>query len=305
MDAAVIVAGEALIDIVVTAEGRTEHMGGSPANVAVGLARLGHPTCLATHIGRDPRGDRLASALDSEGVALVPGSRHATSTPTATAVLGDDGAATYTFTLEWDLDPLLSIPLDAHVHTGSIAATLAPGAHAVQAILQRARVTGTTSYDPNVRPQLMGTPHEARDTIEALTALSDVVKASDEDVKWLYPTMSYEDVLAHWAQLGVLVAIITRGGQGALVHVQGATHKAIAPPVQVVDTVGAGDSFMAGLLSGLLDAELLGDLHARHRLASAGYPQVEAAVTRALRCAAITVGRAGADPPRRDELSGD
>lgn len=303
MHAPVIVVGEALIDIVVSRHGEAEHVGGSPANVAIGLKRLGHPTSLATHIGTDERGVRISDALAAEHVDLAPGSTRAERTPTATALLGTDGAATYAFMIEWELDPDLPVPAGAHLHTGSIAATLQPGAAAVREVLLRARAEHTISYDPNARPQLMGHPEDVRPQVDELISASDVVKASDEDVEWLYGHDSLEETLAYWASLGAILGVVTRGGEGAVVHIGGQTHRVALPAVEVEDTVGAGDSFMSGLLSGLLDAELLGAVEARERLVAADFPTIEPAVARALACAAITVSRAGANPPRRDELA--
>lgn len=303
MTAAVTVVGEALIDIVIPPAGPTvEHVGGSPANVAVGLARLGHPTSLATHVGTDARGRRIAAVLEAEHVALAPGSTTAERTPTATARLDETGAATYDFDLEWRLDADLTVPSGAHLHTGSIAAVLAPGATAVATILETARARATISYDPNVRPSLMGDAATARAAIEHLVSLADVVKASDEDLQWLYPDAEVEDVLRRWAALGPRVLAVTRGGKNVAVLVGGELHQLPVRVVEVVDTVGAGDSFMAGLLSGLLDAGLLGDAAARARLVAAGWSELFPAVVRAIESAAITVSRAGANPPTREEL---
>lgn len=303
MESPVLVVGEALIDIVIPFAGDTvEHVGGSPANVAIGLARLGHATELATHIGTDARGQRIAALLAAERVALTPGSDRAERTSTAAARLDASGAASYEFDLDWQLDDGLPLPA-GHVHTGSISATVPPGGAAVAAIVARAQNSGTVSYDPNARPSIMGGADQVRDQIESLVAASDVVKASDEDIAWLYPGQSLEDVLAAWSALGPQVCAVTRGGAGALVLVQGEFHQLAAPATTVVDTVGAGDSFMSGLLSGLLDAGLLGGPEARERLGAAGWDEVGPAVTRALACAAITVSRAGANPPTRAELS--
>lgn len=299
----VIVAGEALIDIVVSRTGEAEHVGGSPANVAIGLARLDHPAQLACHIGTDERGRRIEQHLAGEQVQLFPGSTAAERTPTATALLGPDGAATYAFKITWELDPELPVPPGVHFHTGSIAATLPPGGDAVRDVAARIRDTSTISYDPNTRPQLMGHPEDVRDRVEELVRLADVVKASDEDMEWLYEGRQLEDVLRHWADLGVPLAIATRGGKGALVLVQGELHSASLPAVEVVDTVGAGDSFMSGILSGLLDVGLLGGPEARARLRTADWAQIQPAVARGLACAAITVSRAGANPPRRGDLA--
>ncbi len=303
MSAQVTVVGEALIDIVIPLDGPTaEHVGGSPANVAIGLARLGHQTELATHIGTDQRGRRIADLMAAEAVALTPGSQSAGRTPTAQATLDAAGVASYEFDLEWTLDPSLPVPEGSHVHTGSIAATLSPGGEAVLAIVRRARERSTVSYDPNARPTLMGSPEQARPIIETLIRLSDVVKASDEDIAWLYPGQDIADVLRGWAAEGPKVCAATRGGSELLVLVGGELHRVPAARVDVVDTVGAGDSFMSGFISGLLDAGLLGGTDARERLATATWEAIAPAADRAMACAAITVSRAGANPPIRAEL---
>jgi len=150
----------------------------------------------------------------------------------------------------------------------------------------------------------MGDPHEVRAKIEQLIGLSDVVKASDDDITWLYDGAPLSDVLRLWGQLGPALVVMTRGDKGAVIglNVSGQLTSVDAPVVEVVDTVGAGDSFMAGLVSGLLEAGLLGGIQARERLRSASLADVRPAVDRALACAAITVSRAGANPPHLAEL---
>jgi len=301
-----LVIGESLIDIVHRPDGSArEHVGGSPANVAVGLARLGHDVTLATMLGQDARGAKIASLLDAEGVALTQDSLGGRPTSVATSTLDAAGAATYRFDLTWQLSR--DQPLDglAHVHTGSVAATLEPGATAVLDTIEKARPSATISYDPNARPALMGDPHEVRAKIEQLIGLSDVVKASDEDIAWLYDSAPLSDILRLWALLGPELIVVTRGDKGAVIGLTrtGELASIHAPLVEVVDTVGAGDSFMAGLLCGLLDASLLGGLQARKRLQSASLADVRPAVNRALACAAITVSRAGANPPHLAELA--
>ena len=307
MNTAVTVVGEALIDIVVPVSGQpSEHVGGSPANVAIGLSRLGHPTRLATHIGTDARGRRIADLMAAEAVELTAGSTDAERTPTATANLDGAGVATYQFDLEWTLDPTtVDLADGGHLHTGSIAATLSPGGDAVLEIVQRAREHATISYDPNARPTLMGSPDEARPIIERLIRLSDVVKASEEDVAWLYGGAPVTHVLAEWAAMGPAICAVTQGGDEVVILAAGELQHFPTLPTKVADTVGAGDSFMAGLISGLLDAGLLGGPEARERLRFADWPVLEAAVSRALACAAITVSRVGANPPTRTELVPD
>jgi len=301
-----LVIGESLIDIVHRPDGSAqEHFGGSPANVAVGLARLSHDVTLATMIGDDERGARITALLDEEVVALTAGSVGGRPTSVATSTLDATGAAAYSFDLAWELNEDQPLEGLTHVHTGSIAATLEPGASAVLSTLQNARPSATISYDPNARPSLMGEPHEVRAKIEELIGLSDVVKASDEDITWLYDGAPLPDILRLWGLLGPALVVMTRGDKGAVIglSITGELTSVDAPVVEVVDTVGAGDSFMAGLVSGLLEARLLGGIQARERLRSASLADVRPAVDRALACAAITVSRAGADPPHLAELT--
>jgi fructokinase len=301
-----LVVGESLIDIVHHADGSAqEHIGGSPANVAVGLARLGHDVSLATMIGKDERGARITDVLDSEGVALTDGSVGGRPTSVATSTLDATGAATYTFDLAWELDAVPHLDGLAHLHTGSISATLEPGASAVLSTLQNARPGATISYDPNARPSLMGDPHEVRAKMEQMIGLSDVVKASDEDVAWLYDRAPLSDIFRLWGLLGPTLVVVTRGDRGAVIGLSttGELTSVDAPAVKVADTVGAGDSFMAGLISGLLDARLLGGTDGRERLRAASMADVLPAVDRALACAAITVSRAGPNPPYLAELA--
>ena len=175
-----LVIGEALVDVVIRPdESPTDIPGGSPANVALGLARLGRDAELDCWIGTDARGQAVRKHLEADGVRLTPGSEGAARTSTAEATIGADGAASYVFDLSWEPPyptrtegaepPLL-------VHTGSIAAILAPGAATVEKVLTDFRATSTVCYDPNARPQLMGEPASARAIVERLVALSDLVK---------------------------------------------------------------------------------------------------------------------------------
>lgn len=300
----ILVVGEALIDIVEPVDGSVrEHVGGSPANVAVGLATLGHPTGLATHVADDERGRRITAHLQDRGVDLLPGSVSAARTPTATAHLDREGGAEYDFEMTWEL---AGIPLEGvgHVHSGSIAATLEPGASAVLELLSAARETATVSYDPNVRPALMGQPHEIRARVEECVGRADVVKASADDLAWLYADAPVREVVHLWGLLGPSVVVVTRSGDGSLVHLSatGEEHEEPAIPVEVVDTVGAGDSYMTGLLSGLADAGLVGGPEARERLRSTSLADALPAVRRAIACATYTVERAGAAAPTRSQL---
>lgn len=300
-----LVIGEALIDIVRPVDGPArEYVGGSPLNVAIGLARLRHPARLAAYLADDAYGRQICEHLTADDVGLVEGSLGAVRTPTAIATLDETGSATYEFDLSWDLP--YPLPTDiGHLHTGSIAAALQPGAERVAEAMLAARDYATVSFDPNPRPTLIGEPHDVRSRLEQLVGYSDVVKASDEDIAWLYGAdVEPDQVLALWGQLGPSLVVMTRGGDGALMHVTATaeTQSIAGRSISVADTVGAGDSFQSGLLSGLLDAGLLGSVGARDRLRRATAVDLRPAVDRAIATSAITVSRAGANPPTRDEL---
>jgi fructokinase len=298
----VLVVGEALVDVVQRADGTvTEHPGGSPMNVAIGLSRLGRRTVLLTRLGTDERGSSVLRHLEASGVRLAEGSVLPGATATALARLAPDGSATYEFDLRWELGAA-TLPVDpVAVHTGSIAAVTEPGGPAVRRLLEQARQASTTSYDPNCRPDLMGDPAVVRPQVEALVALCDVVKLSDEDAAWLAPDRSVEELATRWLALGPSVVVLTRGGAGVTAWCGAGRVDVPAPRVQVVDTVGAGDSAMAALLDGLWTHGLLG-APARAALAAIGTDVLGDVVRHAVRVAALTVSRPGADPPTRAEL---
>jgi fructokinase len=158
----VLVVGEALTDIVTLHEGTTEHPGGSPANVAYGLGGLGITTGLLTAIGDDDRGAAIDNHLRSAGVTLLPGSRSPGRTSTATAALAPDGSASYDFDIAWSIQPLVPAAVPRVVHTGSIATFLGPGAETVKSLLQQCRSDCIVTYDPNIRPALLGSHAEAK-----------------------------------------------------------------------------------------------------------------------------------------------
>lgn len=293
-----LVIGECVADIV-RDPGAADvvHPGGSPANVAYGLARLGRATTLLTQLADDPSGRLIAAHLTGAGVRLALGGAPGR-TPSAVVSLDGRGQATYAFDIAWTLSaqepPATPEPV-RHVHLGSIAAVTDPGAATVLALTGRLRPTATVSYDPNVRPALMGEHGAAVARVERCVALADVVKASDEDLAWLHPGEPPETVAARWLGLGPSVVLVTRGGDGALAVTREHTVAAAAPPVSVVDTVGAGDSFMSAVLDALAG-------HDRAALAALGPVDLAGLLTRAGAAAAVTVSRAGAQPPDRAEL---
>ena len=297
-----LVIGEALIDIV-QRDGQVlgEHVGGSPLNVAVGLGRLDRGVDFLTHIADDERGRRIAEYVEASGVRLVPGSTGAARTPTAAASIDENGAATYTFDIEWQLSgtPEVAPPLVAH--TGSIAGFLDPGCLATAALLDAYRLAATITFDPNVRPALIEDHDQAVDRINRLVEKADVVKASDEDLHWIDPTRTPEQMAAAWQSLGPSIVVVTMGGDGSFAVCAAGIVRVAARPVEVVDTVGAGDSFMTGLIDALWSLDLLGG-DRRADLARIDVDALEGVLRAAAHASAVTVARAGADLPDRAAL---
>lgn len=289
----VMVVGEALIDVVTTAHARVEHPGGSPANVAYGLGRLGVTTGLLTAIAPDARGISIEDHLLSAGVILLPGSKSLTRTASATATIEPDGSARYDFDITWDLAPTAPAYFPKILHTGSIATFLKPGAGAVKSLLEQAHRHCLITYDPNIRPALLGSHKEAKAIFEDLVALTDVVKLSDEDAQWLYPQKSLDETAAHILGLGAGLTVITMGAEGS--HFATATANISIPAVksEVADTIGAGDSYMSALILGFLTRGTSG--FAPAVLEQLGHTAAAAA--------AITVQRPGANPPTLEELN--
>ncbi|MDT7760341.1 MAG: fructokinase [Mycobacterium sp.] len=302
MTARALVIGEALIDIV-ERDGVAlgEHVGGSPLNVAIGLGRLGRDVDFLTHIGRDDRGKRIVDYVKASGVQLVSGSTDAQRTPTALARLDAGGAANYVFDIEWALSGTAEVAPPLVAHTGSIAAFLDPGCLATAALLDAYRPSATISYDPNVRPALISDHEQARTRIERIVERADVVKASDEDLNWIDPNHAPERVAETWLGLGPSIVAVTMGGQGAFAMCAAGSVRVPALPVEVVDTVGAGDAFMTGLIDALWSLDLLG-AGKRAGLAHISLDDLQTVVQAAARVAALTVTRAGADLPDRAAL---
>jgi fructokinase len=289
----VTVVGEALTDVVTTSQGRVEHPGGSPANVAYGLGRLGVTTGLLTAIAPDARGTAIENHLRSAGVILLPGSKSLTRTASATATLAPDGSARYEFDISWDLAPTPPAYFPKILHTGSIATFLSPGATAVKALLEQAHRHCMITYDPNIRPALLGSHTEAKAIFEELVALTDVVKLSDEDAQWLYPRKSLEATAAHILGLGTRLTVITKGAEGSQFTTPAANISIPAVKTTVADTIGAGDSYMSALILGFLTRGTEG--FAPAVLEQLGHTAAAAA--------AITVQRPGANPPTLEELN--
>jgi fructokinase len=297
-----LVIGEALIDIVQDGQQVTgEHVGGSPLNVAVGLARLGRDIDFLTHIAPDPYGRRIAEYINESGAQLVSGSQSADRTTTARLTLDANGSANYVFDLDWQLSGTPEVAPPLFLHTGSIAAVQDPGCLAVAALVDTYRVSATITFDPNVRPTLIADRDLAIARIEHLVERSDIVKVSEEDLRWIDPSRSPERIARIWQSLGPAVVVVTMADQGAEAVCAGGAIRVAAQPVQVVDTVGAGDAFMVGLIDALWGQGLLG-AGQRASLAGIDLDALTEALEAASGVSALTVARAGADLPDRNAL---
>lgn len=307
------VIGEALVDLVAVPGSRTytAYPGGSPANVAVGLARLGAPTSLLARIGPDVFGRMLREHLEGNGVD--PRDLIAASEPSSLAVASLDpaGVATYDFwvdgTADWQWrDDELPDPLADDVealHAGSLASWMEPSAGIIERLLVRehSRSHVTLSLDPNCRPSLMGGGEESRQRIEREVSLVDVVKVSEEDLRWLCPGQTYQQVAKRWLSIGPALVTVTLGAYGAYALTRACEVQVPGFPVNVVDTVGAGDAFTAGLLDGLRRARLFGGA-GRDALYNLNTGTLRRLLAEAVLVASLTCARAGADPPTRGEV---
>jgi len=298
-----LVVGEALVDVIVRPDGsRAEHVGGSPANVALGLGRLGNEVTLLTLIGDDDHGALVRKHLSSAGVGVI-GSTSDGRTATATATIHADGSATYDFDLTWDVDIALAPDADADVlHIGSIGATVAPGSDEVRLLVTVRRASSVISFDPNIRPALVGPRDPVVRRVEHLVVLSDIVKVSAEDLSWLYPAVVPALSAARWAHIGGPLVVMTSGAETVVAFWHGRRIEVEPSSVEVVDTVGAGDAFMAALLDTL--GRVVPGLN-RDEFYELTEDVIEAAVKRATVASALTVMRAGADLPTRAELPED
>ncbi|HMP42209.1 MAG TPA: carbohydrate kinase [Roseiflexaceae bacterium] len=304
--------GELLIDFLpITDHGQTTgfsmYPGGSPMNVALGFARLGQPAAFAGGVSRDFFGRTLRSFLDKEGVDtrfLID--IDAPSTLSFVAIEHDEPA--YTFYGEGAADTLytpelISPALYAEtraLHVGSISLLRAPTADAVVAACEALHGKALISFDPNIRAGLIGDEASYRQRIERILGLADLVKISVVDLAWLLPNVPVEAAAAQLLAHGAALVVITLGGDGIMAwrHGEAPVHVPVFP-VQLADTIGAGDTVDAGLLVGLAERDAL----TRAALTTLARPELEATLRFAAAAAAITCQRVGADLPRRADVA--
>lgn len=302
------VVGEALIDLAVseTAPARpVAHPGGSPMNVAVTLGRLESPVAFLGRLSGDAFGELLRSHLKDSGVDLRWTVDAAEPTSLAVVSVAPGGGASYSFhvhrTADWQWSPaeLPASPGFDAVHVGSLGLALEPGGPVVAEWLERLGGATTVSLDPNVRPKLLGDRERYRRRLDRWLSFSDLVKVSDEDLNWTWPGGDPADLARGWIEQGRRLVVVTRGGDGSHVFGRDFEFTVAACETDMVDTVGAGDSFSGALLHWLDRAERLRP----DRFANLTAAEAREAVEFASSVAAITCSRAGANPPRRGELA--
>lgn len=305
-----VVCGEALFDVFAAGDtpagmALDARIGGSPFNVALGLARLGQPVAFFGGVSRGFLGERLKRALQDEGIATDCVTW--LDAPTTLSLVGVDarGVPSYSFYGAGAADRELPLAAAGRVpettralHLGSYAMVVEPVASAQRALVERLHGRCVVAYDPNVRATVEPDLARWRSTLDWMAARTHVLKVSEEDLAGLYPGVPHADLAARWRAAGVAAVVVTLGGQGARAYLAD-TELAVAPhPAQLVDTVGAGDTFQAAMLTALAERDALSPGALRQLTASA-WSEV---LGFAAQAAAITCGRRGADLPRRAEL---
>jgi fructokinase len=303
----ILISGEALIDLIpdpIKASAYDAVLGGSPYNVAIGLGRLGARTAFVSRISADGNGEALAASLAQNGVDLSYVVRDARPTTLAFVMRGTAKTGSrYSFYLDATaFDGPWPFPAEwpksaRHLHIGSIAAVDPRHGPSVVAALTAVRPHATISFDPNIRPLVTPDRDSVTHLVERQASLAHLVKASQEDLEWLYPDRGIENSLAVWAKSGPRFCVATLGERGALAMLGKERVEVPVPRVEVVDTVGAGDSFMSALLSAMDRDQALG----------AGTPtpsrsELERWLRFAAAASAITCTRKGSDPPTRKEV---
>jgi fructokinase len=302
----ILVAGDALVDLIVRPDGRiTPVGGGGPYNAARAVARLGVPCAWIGGLSTDRFGRILEAGLVADGVSLGMAQRTDLPTTLALAELGDDGSATYRFYTEGTSAPAVHPgPLAAGppsgmraVLTGTLGFVLEPMATTLEGWVAGLPDDVLVMVDPNCRPSITRDPTAYRARVARVLARTDVVKASAEDLAFLRPGETREAAVAWIRSLGPRAILVTDGGRPVTVHLDGIAHSIPAPSVRVVDTVGAGDTFGGAFLACLVHGGAT-------RATVADGDAVLRAARFAVRASAIVCERAGANPPGLDELGG-
>jgi fructokinase len=297
------VCGEVLIDLIPGADGvRVGHVGGGPANTAKALARLGCDVQFIDGISTDVGGVAARRELLEDAVKLDLAL--SSDKPTCLAIVSLDanggasyefkiaGTATFDFSLDWLPDPSRYKPNVLHI--GTLATVIQPGADVLYDWALRVAEFAPIVFDPNIRPAVLSDRDTYEAAVEKWAAISSVIKVSDDDMAWLYPTQNYADVAARWIKDGAALVVVTRGAQGIIGFTSEGSVEVEGAKITVADTVGAGDTVGAIIVEAMIEKgvmALTGDV-------------LGATLHRAAVAAGITCSRKGAEPPYKHELKG-
>ena len=290
------VCGEVLIDVLPTGS----VVGGGPANTAKALARLGHDVDFIDGISTDAFGVMARKELERDGVGLALSLSSDKPTCTATVTLDAHGSASYEFLIDgtatfdfahsWLPDPERLKP--AVLHIGTLVTIVEPASSILYDWAVKTAEFAPIVFDPNVRTSVVGDHKAYRAAVEKWVEISSVIKLSDNDISWLYPDESMDEVAQRWIANGASLVVVTRGAKGIIGYTEHGFEEVNGAKVSVVDTVGAGDTVGAILVEGIVT----------HSVDGLQGQVLNAVLHRAAIAAGITVSRAGAQPPRLDEL---
>ena len=290
------VCGEVLIDVLPTGP----VVGGGPANTAKALARLGHDVDFIDGISTDAFGVSARKELERDGVGLSLALSSDKPTCTATVTLDSHGSATYQFLIDgtatfdfadtWLPDPERLKP--SVLHIGTLVTIVEPASSILYQWAVKTSEFAPIVFDPNVRSSVVGDRETYRAAVEKWVGISSVVKLSDDDLAWLYPAESMDEVAQRWITGGASLVVVTRGAKGIIGYTEHGFEEVDGAKVSVVDTVGAGDTVGAIVVEGII----------KHSVSGLQGQVLNAVLHRAAIAAGITVSRAGAQPPRLHEL---
>jgi fructokinase len=275
-------------------------VGGGPANTAKALARLGYGVDFIDGISRDAHGVKARKELERDGVGLSLSLTSEKPTCTATLTLDSNGGADYEFLIEgtatfdfnasWLPDPERLKP--SVLHIGTLATIIEPGATALFDWAVRVGEFAPIIFDPNIRPSVMADRATYANAVEKWVSISSIVKVSDDDIKWLYPDETLDEVAHRWIEQGVSCVVVTRGAHGLIGFTEHGMEEVDGAKIIVVDSVGAGDTVGAIVVEGVM----------QHSVAGLQGHVLNEVLHKAAVAAGITCSRAGAQPPHKHEL---
>jgi fructokinase len=297
------VCGEVLIDLISIAPGSTErapHVGGGPANTAKALARLGHEVHFIDGISTDAYGVAAREELLADEVKLDLALTSDKPTCLAIVTLNEsggasyvfeiEGTATFDFSLDWLPDPSRHQPKALHI--GTLVTIIQPGADVLYDWALQVAEFAPIVFDPNIRPSVMGDRDIYEAAVEKWAAISSIIKVSDDDLAWLFPDQSVNEVAERWIRDGAALVVVTRGSEGLIGYTADGSVEVPGVKIVVADTVGAGDTVGAIIVEAMVERgimSLTGDV-------------LQEVLHRAAAAAAITCSRPGAQPPYKHEL---